>query len=150
MHSWAIGILVLIAIVLIGVFAGALMHVAKPDGIKDPFSPFQFWSWDPAYGSSPLQDPEAPRSTLFRMMEGDRVQPPYSDIKGPLAHVQPLQVSAAMTAKPYWRSRAYAAPLWRAGPLAKYRWKYTPYYNYQGIYGPSLGYYGSYPYYATW
>jgi len=67
------------------------------------YSSFQYWSYDPSYGSSSLQNPWEPHSHLFRSLEGSEVQPPYdqtADSGDPLASIHSLQTSAGMMAHP--------------------------------------------------
>lgn len=57
---------------------------------RDSFSSYQFWSWDPARGSPPLQNPWEYRSTLFRQAMPSGECSPYKQ----------LQVSAAFQSEP--------------------------------------------------
>lgn len=138
MNAW-----LAVAIVLVIVIAAVVALVARPvPGVaKADFSSFQFWSWDPAF-SSPLQDPLAPRSQLFRELEGRHAQrandaghDQTARAGDSFAEIQPLQTSAAMTARP--DSKEGFRRRW---------WRRHPRYGYYGWYPPFA--YPPYRYYA--
>lgn len=128
----AFGMIVLIVIIIAAV-------AGRPR--RDSMSSFQFWSSDPAYGSS--------------LTNANRRSPLSEGAPSP-RQIPALSVSAAFVPSPAFGSspaldglyrwgHGQETPLWWAGPMARLWNADTPYFRN----GPTSSYHGSVPFHLT-